>query len=38
MTSLSNLKNEVRIGADHKLITDEPSEAGGEDADQILIR
>ena len=32
VTSLSNLKNEVRYGADHKLITDEPSEAGGEDA------
>jgi putative redox protein len=32
VTSLSNLKNEVRYGADHKLIVDEPSEAGGEDA------
>jgi putative redox protein len=32
VTSLSNLKNEVRYGADHKLITDEPPEAGGEDA------
>jgi uncharacterized OsmC-like protein len=32
VTSLSNLKNEVRYGADHKLITDEPIEAGGEDA------
>jgi len=32
VTSLSNLKNEVRYGANHKLITDEPSEAGGEDA------
>ena len=32
VTSLSNLRNEVRYGADHKLITDEPSEAGGEDA------
>src|SRR6266853_3116377 len=32
VTSLSNLKNEVRYGADHKLITDEPAEAGGEDA------
>src|SRR5260370_1599018 len=32
VTSLSNLKNKVRYGADHKLITDEPSEAGGEDA------
>jgi putative redox protein len=32
VTSLSNLKNEVRYGLDHKLITDEPIEAGGEDA------
>ena len=32
VTSLSNLKNEVRYGANHKLITDEPAEAGGEDA------
>jgi putative redox protein len=32
VTSLSNLKNEVRYGANHKLITDEPLEAGGEDA------
>src|SRR6195256_4231044 len=32
VTSLANLKNEVRYGADHKLIVDEPSEAGGEDA------
>src|SRR5438105_15610479 len=32
VTSLSNLKNEVRYGVDHKLITDEPLEAGGEDA------
>jgi putative redox protein len=32
VTSLSNLKNEVRYGDDHKLITDEPAEAGGEDA------
>jgi putative redox protein len=32
VTSLSNLKNEVRYGADYMLITDEPSEAGGEDA------
>ena len=32
VTSLSNLKNEVRYGVDHKLITDEPIEAGGEDA------
>jgi len=32
VTSLSNLKNEVRYGVDHQLITDEPIEAGGEDA------
>ena len=32
VTSLSNLKNEVRYGADRKLITDEPLEAGGENA------
>ena len=32
VTSLSNLKNEVQYGADHKLITDEPLAAGGEDA------
>jgi putative redox protein len=32
VTSLSNLKNEVRYGADHILITDEPIEVGGEDA------
>jgi uncharacterized OsmC-like protein len=32
VTSLSNLKNEVRYGVGHKLITDEPVEAGGEDA------
>ena len=32
VTSLSNLKNEVRYGVDHKLVTDEPIEAGGEDA------
>jgi putative redox protein len=32
VTSLSNLKNEFRYGAGHKLITDEPVEAGGEDA------
>jgi uncharacterized OsmC-like protein len=31
VTSLSNLKNEVLYGADHKLITDEPLAAGGED-------
>ena len=32
VTSLSNLKNEVRYGDNHTLITDEPLEAGGEDA------
>jgi putative redox protein len=32
VTSLANLKNEVRYGVDRKLITDEPVEAGGEDA------
>src|SRR5438105_12694236 len=32
VTSLSNLKNEVRYGVDHQLFTDEPIEAGGEDA------
>src|SRR5882762_5852669 len=32
VTSLSNLTNEVRYGTDKTLITDEPSEAGGEDA------
>jgi putative redox protein len=32
VTSLSNLKNEVRYGVDHKLVTDEPIESGGEDA------
>ncbi|MDQ2976555.1 MAG: OsmC family protein [Acidobacteriota bacterium] len=32
VTSHSNLKNEVRYGDDHILITDEPQEAGGEDA------
>ena len=31
-TSLSNLQNEVRYGDNHTLITDEPLEAGGEDA------
>jgi putative redox protein len=31
VTSLSNLKNEVRYGDNHILITDEPPEAGGED-------
>ena len=32
VTSLSNLTNEVRYSDDHTLITDEPVEAGGEDA------
>ena len=32
VTSLTNLQNEVRYGSDHTLITDEPLEAGGEDA------
>ena len=32
VSSLSNLKNEVRYGVDHKLLTDEPLEVGGEDA------
>jgi len=32
VTSLSNLKNEVRYGDGNILITDEPLEAGGEDA------
>ena len=32
VTSISNLQNEVRYGADNEMITDEPSEAGGEDA------
>jgi putative redox protein len=32
VTSLSNLKNEVRYGDYHTLVTDEPVEAGGEDA------
>ncbi|MDQ6652033.1 MAG: OsmC family protein [Acidobacteriota bacterium] len=32
VTSLSNLKNEVRYGDDHTFVTDEPSSAGGEDA------
>jgi putative redox protein len=32
VTSLSNLKNEVRYGDNHSFITDEPVEAGGEDA------
>lgn len=32
VTSTMNLQNEVRYGTDHKLITDEPIDAGGEDA------
>ena len=32
VTSLTNLRNEVRYGEGHTLITDEPVEAGGEDA------
>jgi putative redox protein len=32
VTSLNNLQNEVRYGRDHVLITDEPREAGGDDA------
>jgi putative redox protein len=32
VTSLSNLKNQVSYGDNHTLITDEPLEAGGEDA------
>ena len=32
VTSLSNLKNEVSYGSHKTLITDEPIEAGGEDA------
>jgi putative redox protein len=32
VTSLANLKNEVSYGNYHTLITDEPVEAGGEDA------
>jgi putative redox protein len=32
VTSLNQLKNEVRYGAGHTLITDEPIEAGGEDS------
>jgi putative redox protein len=32
VTSLKNLQNEVRYGAGHTLITDEPIEGGGEDA------
>ena len=32
VTSLANLQNEVRYGASHSFITDEPLEAGGEDS------
>lgn len=32
VTSLKNLRNEVRYGAGHSFITDEPVAAGGEDA------
>ena len=32
VTSLSNLQNEVRYGTGHTFITDEPVEAGGQDA------
>ncbi len=32
VTSLANLRNEVRYGAGHVLITDEPVAVGGEDA------
>jgi putative redox protein len=32
VTSQTNLRNEVRYGAGHSLITDEPIIAGGEDA------
>ena len=32
VTSLTNLQNEVRYGSDHIFITDEPLEAGGDDA------
>lgn len=32
VTSLGNLRNEVRYGTVHTLITDEPVAAGGEDA------
>jgi putative redox protein len=31
VTSLANLKNEVQYGNYHTLLTDEPSEAGGDD-------
>ena len=32
VSSLANLKNEVQYGVDHRLVTDEPLDAGGEDA------
>jgi uncharacterized OsmC-like protein len=32
VTSLANLRNEVRYGSGHVLITDEPLSAGGEDS------
>ena len=32
VTSVENLKNEVRYGKGHTFVTDEPAEAGGEDA------
>jgi putative redox protein len=32
VTSQANLRNEVRYGAGHSFITDEPVDAGGEDA------
>lgn len=32
VTSLSNLRNEVRYGDNHTFLTDEPLSAGGEDA------
>lgn len=32
VTSLANLRNEVRYGAGHTFVTDEPIAAGGEDA------
>ena len=32
VTSLENLQNEVRYGANHTFITDEPIAAGGDDA------
>jgi putative redox protein len=31
VTSLKNLQNETRYGIDHTFITDEPTEAGGDD-------